>query len=45
MQLQSHQWGDYWKLVQQATKKMIEQQKTNATFAIKKVSKISQTHT
>ena len=36
MRVQNHQWGDYWKLVQQTTKKMIEQQRTNATSAIKK---------
>ena len=36
MRIQNHQWGEYWKLVQQMTKKMIEQQRTNATSAIKK---------
>ena len=28
--------GDYWELVRQPTKKMIEQQRTNVTSAIKK---------
>ncbi len=36
MRVQNHQWGEYWKLVQHTTKKMIEQQRTNATSAIKK---------
>ena len=36
MRVPDHQWGDYWDLVKKSTKKMIEQQRTNATSAIKK---------
>jgi hypothetical protein len=36
MRVPDFQWGDYWELVRQPTKKMIEQQRTNATSAIKK---------
>jgi hypothetical protein len=36
MRVPDFQWGEYWKLVKQTTKKMIEQQRTNATSAIKK---------
>ena len=35
MHVQNHQWGEYWKLVQQTTK-MVEQQQTNGTSAVKK---------
>ena len=36
MRVPDYQWGDYWDLVRQPTKKMIEQQRTNATSAVKK---------
>ena len=36
MQVAPYQWGEYWDMVKQPTKKMIEQQRTNATSAIKK---------
>ncbi len=36
MRVPNYQWGEYWELVRQPTKKMIEQQRTNATSAIKK---------
>ena len=36
MRVPDFQWGEYWDLVRQTTKKMIEQQRTNATSAIKK---------
>jgi hypothetical protein len=36
MRVPEYQWGEYWDLVRQPTKKMIEQQRTNATSAIKK---------
>ena len=36
MRVPDFQWGEYWDLVRQTTKKMIEQQRTNATLAIKK---------
>ena len=36
MRVPGFQWGEYWDLVRQTTKKMIEQQRTNATSAIKK---------
>jgi hypothetical protein len=36
MRVPDYQWGEYWELVRQATKKMIEQQRSNATSAIKK---------
>ena len=36
MRVSSYQWGDYWDLVKKATKKMIENQRTNATSAVKK---------
>ena len=36
MRVPNYQWGEYWDLVKQTTKKMIEQQRTNATSAIKK---------
>ena len=36
MRVPDFQWGDYWDLVRQPTKKMIEQQRTNATSAVKK---------
>ena len=36
MRVPDFQWGEYWDLVRQTTKKMIEQQSTNATSAIKK---------
>lgn len=36
MRVPDYQWGEYWDLVKHTTKKMIEQQRTNATSAIKK---------
>ena len=36
MRVPDFQWAEYWDLVRQTTKKMIEQQRTNATSAIKK---------
>jgi hypothetical protein len=36
MRVPNYQWGAYWDLVKHTTKKMIEQQRTNATSAIKK---------
>ena len=36
MRVPDFQWGDYWELVRQTTKKMIEHQRTNATSAVKK---------
>ena len=36
MRVPLYQWGEYWKLMKEPTKKMIEQQCTNATSAIKK---------
>jgi len=36
MRVPDFQWGDYWELVRQPTKKMIEHQRTNATSAVKK---------
>jgi hypothetical protein len=36
MRVPDFQWGEYWELVRHTTKKMIEQQRTNATSAIKK---------
>jgi hypothetical protein len=36
MRVPEGQWGEYWDLVRLTTKKMIEQQRTNATSAIKK---------
>ena len=36
MRVPEFQWGDYWELVRPTTKKMIEQQRTNATSAVKK---------
>lgn len=36
MRVPDYQWAEYWKLVNHTTKKMIEQQRTNATSAVKK---------
>ncbi len=36
MRVSNYQWGEYWTLVKTSTKKMIENQRTNATSAIKK---------
>jgi hypothetical protein len=36
MKVPGYQWGEYWDLVKQTTKKMIEHQRTNATSAVKK---------
>jgi hypothetical protein len=36
MRVPDDQWGDYWDMVREPTKKMIEQQRTNATSAVKK---------
>ena len=36
MRVPDFQWGDYWDLMRQPTKKMIEHQRTNATTAVKK---------
>jgi hypothetical protein len=36
MRVPEYQWAEYWDLMRQPTKKMIEQQRTNATSAIKK---------
>ena len=36
MRVPDFQWGEYWDLVKLTTKQMIEQQRTNATSAIKK---------
>jgi hypothetical protein len=36
MRVATYQWGEYWELVKKSTKKMIENQRTNATTAIKK---------
>ena len=36
MRVSNYQWSDYWNMVKKTTKKMIENQRTNATSAIKK---------
>ncbi len=36
MRVADYQWGEYWDMVKHTAKKMIEQQRTNATSAIKK---------
>ena len=36
MRVPGYQWGEYWDLVKQTTKKMIEHQRTNATSAVKR---------
>jgi hypothetical protein len=36
MRVSTDQWGEYWELVKKTTKKMIENQRTNATSAVKK---------
>ena len=36
MRVSNYQWSDYWSMVKKTTKKMIENQRTNATSAIKK---------
>jgi hypothetical protein len=36
MHVSADQWGEYWELVKKPTKKMIENQRTNATSAIKR---------
>ena len=36
MRVADYQWGKYWDLVKHSAKQMIEQQRTNATSAIKK---------
>jgi hypothetical protein len=36
MRVPDYQWGEYWDLVKHTTKKMIEQQRTNVTSAVKK---------
>jgi len=36
MLVAKYQWGEYWQLVKKTTKKMIENQRTNATTAVKK---------
>ena len=36
MRVSNYQWSDYWNMVKKTTKKMIENQRTNATSAVKK---------
>ena len=36
MRVSNYQWSDYWSMVKKTTKKMIENQRTNATSAVKK---------